>query len=82
MRVLSLLTVTRMDNFSVAIVWAIPLLLADERLVNLKSQVRLASEMAHRKASTQRANTFITYRFNPSLQNTVPQELATVACLQ
>ena len=58
MRVLSLLTVARMGDFSFAVVGAVPLLLADERLIDLKSQVRLASEIVglhcgqtvHRKA--------------------------------
>lgn len=87
MRVLSLLTVTRMNDFSFVVVRAVPLLLADERLVDLKSQVRLALGIVglHCRqpiAKRQRANTFITYRLNPSLQNTVEQELTTIACLQ
>lgn len=87
MRALSLLTVARMNDFSLTVIGAVPLLLADERLVDLKSQVRLAPEIVglHCRqpiAKRQHANTFITYRFNPSLQDTVEQELATIACLE
>lgn len=42
MRALALLAIAWMDNLSLVVVGAVPLLLADERLVDLELQVRLA----------------------------------------
>ena len=87
MRVLSLLTVAGVDNLGLGIIRAVSLLLANKFLVDLGLQVRLAPGLVGRYcgqsvAKRQRLNAYITYRLDPSLQNTVEQELATVTGLK
>lgn len=87
MRALSLLKIARMSNLGLTVVRSVPLLLADERLVDLELQVRLASGVVSLHcgqpiAKRQRANVYSTYRFDPSLQDLIEKKLAAVTCLE
>jgi hypothetical protein len=76
-----------MNDFGIAVIRAVSLLLANKRLVDLGLQVRLAPGVVgrhygQRVAKRQRFSAYITYRLDPSLQNTVKQEFATVTSLK
>lgn len=83
LRLLSLLTIAGMNDLTLGVFGTVSLLLADELLVDLESQARLAGIVGEQpSAKRQRANTCMTYRFDPSLQDGIEQELATILGLK